>query len=508
MGVEFIRNELQEGDRTMKPTATRPQRRLHHGLLVFFAVVWSGLAASLASGDDEQQPVLPRIQVAPDDRTFQTEAAKPFVPLGVNYYRPGTGWAPQLWKQFDSEATRNDLARMKELGVNCVRVFLSYGSFFTEPDTLNEAGLARFDELLRMAEEAGIYVHPTGPDHWEGVPDWAAKDRVADERVLLALENFWRLFAGRYQDRPVIFAYDLLNEPMVPWDTPAMRVKWNRWLESRYGSKERLAEAWGVPVPELRWGEAIPPAPQPPSDDRRLLDYQHFREWVADEWTRRQAAAIKSADPDALVTVGLIQWSVPALLPSIQHYSAFRPERLARFLDFLEIHFYPLATGFFTYSEEDERRNLAYLESVVREVAMAHRPVVIAEFGWYGGGKLTINEGRHPAASEEQQARWCRQAVKTTKGLATGWLNWGFYDHPEARDVSQLTGLLTVDGKAKAWADEFRDLAKSLADEKIEPSQLIGRPELDWDRAIIDSGAARQFREDYLRAFEEERHRK
>jgi hypothetical protein len=30
----------------------------------------------------------------------------------------------------------------------------------------------------------------------------------------------------------VIFAYDLLNEPEVKWDTPPMREKWNRWPRS------------------------------------------------------------------------------------------------------------------------------------------------------------------------------------------------------------------------------------------------------------------------------------
>ena len=45
--------------------------------------------------------------------------------MGINYFRPGTGWAPQVWKKFDAAATRKDFARMKELGINCVRVFLS-----------------------------------------------------------------------------------------------------------------------------------------------------------------------------------------------------------------------------------------------------------------------------------------------------------------------------------------------------------------------------------------------
>lgn len=113
--------------------------------------------------------------------------------------------------------------------------------------------------------------------------------------------------------------------------------------------------------------------------------------------------------------------------------------------------FYPLATGFYAYRDvQEERRNLAYLDLVVREAAWPGKPVVIAEFGRYGGGRPTLNQGRHPFASEEQQARWSPQRIERTAGLACGGLNWGFYDHPGARDVTELTGLLTADGWEKA----------------------------------------------------------
>jgi hypothetical protein len=444
---------------------------------------------------------LPKIQIAPDGRTFETENGQPFVPLGVNYFRPGTGWAPQLWKKFDPEATRGDFALMKELGVNCVRVFLTYGSFFTKSDALDPEGLAKFDQLLAIAEEAGIYIHPTGPDHWEGIPAWAATDRIADDRVLVAIEKFWQLLATRYRGRNVLFAYDLLNEPQVGWDSPAMRPKWNQWLQSRYGTVEKTAEAWDVEPASIRWGHQPPPDPAEAPGNARLLDYQHFREEIADQWTRRQVIAIKAADGEALISVGFIQWSVPVILPSVRHYAAFRPARQAQFLDFLEIHFYPLAAGFFDYTRtEDEERNLAYAESVVREVAAAGKPVVIGEFGWYGGGKLTIRRGVHPAASEEDQARWCRRFVETTRGLATGWLNWGFYDSPEARDVSQRTGLLTADGKPKAWAGEFQALSQVLSGTKILPARLGPRPTLPWEQCIASPRAGRQFLDEYLRA--------
>src|SRR5437879_4679551 len=85
-------------------------------------------AAEVPSSEIKVTP-LPKVRVAADGRGLETASGKPFVPFGLTYYRPGTGWAPQVWKQFDAEATRRDFARMKELGVNCVRVFLSFGSF-------------------------------------------------------------------------------------------------------------------------------------------------------------------------------------------------------------------------------------------------------------------------------------------------------------------------------------------------------------------------------------------
>jgi hypothetical protein len=277
-------------------------------------------------------------------------------------------------------------------------------------------------------------------------------------------------------------------------------------VERRYATPAQAAAAWQQPVGSI----SLSAPPIPPRENAAgsawLLDYQRFREEIADDWTRRQAAAIKSADPEALVTVGLIQWSVPVLLAAPWQYSGFRPERQARFLDFLEVHFYPLDHGAYQYaSEESEARNLAYLESVVREVARPGKTVVIGEFGWYGGGKPTFDGGRHPAATEAQQARWGRSVVETTKGLASGWLNWGFHDHPESRDVSQLTGLLTVAGDIKEWGRTFSALSRRLSGTRL-PAETIGnRPGLDWDEVLTSTTAGRDYRDRYYQAYSAER---
>jgi hypothetical protein len=460
-------------------------------------------AASAPAGAGVQ---LPRIRVAKDGRTFATEEGKPFVPFGVNYFRPGTGWAPQLWKQFDAEAAQQDFARMKALGVNCVRVFLTFGSFYTNAGELRAEGLVKFDRFLELAERAGIYVHPTGPDFWEGFPNWRPV-AVEDEPTLRALESFWKLFAARYRGRGVIFAYDLRNEPEVGWNNEVLTPRWNKWLQKKYGAVEKLIAAWGT-TNRLRFSAIPPPAPKDRPGNAELLEFQSFREEVADEWTRRQVAGIKSVDPEALTTVGCVQWSVPSLLlGSVRGYAAFRPERQAKFLDFLAIHFYPSERGGYEYrSEEDELANLAYLEGIVREVARAGKPVVLSEFGWYGGAtRPKFDQGKHPLATEAQQARYCQRVIETSAGFAVGWLNWGLYDYPQASDCSELTGLLTVEGKTKVWGATFRELAARFAGKEIAPATIGPRPELNWAACVTTPRAGIQFREEYLQAFMQDR---
>jgi hypothetical protein len=421
--------------------------------------LWLAFLLLLASCAMPASRSLPKTWIDSRGRGFVDAGGRPFVPFGLTYYRPGTGWAPQVWKKFDADATRKDFARMKELGVNCVRVFLSYGSFYTQAGQLNADGLEKFDQFLAIAEAAGIYVHPTGPDLWEGPPNWPVGG-IDDERTLAALESFWKLFAARYRGRNVIFAYDLRNEPSVGWSDSGVTEK------------------------------------------AKLLEIQTRREHIADEWTRRQTAAIKSVDPSALVTVGLLQWSVPSLLPAISQYSAFRPARQARYLDFLTIHFYPLEDGGYRYgSTEGLERNLAYLEGVLREAARPGKPLVLGEFGWYGGGIPHFNNGQFPPATQAQQERYDRRAVETSAPFVCGWLHWGLYDDPDAQDCSELIGLLTADGQPKAWGLTFRNLAAAYSGHWCHAEKPRFRPDMDWEACLTSLAAENQFRQSYFQAF-------
>ena len=447
--------------------------------LVLYPFVGTGNAAEPTA----TPPAKPaKIVVDQLNKGFVDSNSQRFVPCGVNYYRPDTGWAPQLWKKLDVETTRRDFQRMKDLGLNVARVFVTYGSFYSKPSQIDPEGLAKFDRLLDMADEFGIYLHPTGPEGWEGMPEWTNKlgnahSNFGNEDLLKALEDYWTMFAGRYKGRSTIWSYDLKNEPAVEWDTPDSRVKWDQW--------------------RTKHSQPIVPVPARDSEPSEVLaDYQRFRESLAVEWVARQSKAIKAADPEALVTVGLLQWSIPAKKfgPS-EHYAAFRPELIAPHLDFVSLHFYPLANGVYKYDgEAAEDANLAMLESMVRECAKPGKPVVIGEFGWYGGGPL--DPGGKPA-TEEDQAHWGKRLFEVTAPMTAGWLNWGLYDTPTATDVSRLTGLLTVDGKDKVWGKAYAPLIKSMP----APSRIPVRPDLPWETAPSDKAVAGHFQKEYLKAF-------
>ena len=158
------------------------------------------------------------IKVAPDGQGFaELDSGRPYIPFGTNYYDPNTGWAPKLWRKFDAGRVREHFRIMSGLGINCARVFLTAGSFQPTTEKIEEQALLKLDKLVEIATDDGIRLILTGPDHWEGVPDYWRPDRFAGKEALQALERFWTVVARRYCGEPAIFAWDLLNEPHIPW---------------------------------------------------------------------------------------------------------------------------------------------------------------------------------------------------------------------------------------------------------------------------------------------------
>jgi hypothetical protein len=90
--------------------------------------------------------------------------------------------------------------------------------------------------------------------------------------------------------------------------------------------------------------------------------------------------------------------------------------------------------------------------------------------------------------------------LEVTAPMACGWLNWGMYDHPQAMDVSKLTGLFTADGREKAWGRTFRDLAEQFRANP--PAYAIPNgPDLPWAAGTASGNEMEKFRQAYLATF-------
>lgn len=418
------------------------------------------------------------IVVTSDGKGFaERDSGCSYIPFGTNYYDPHTGWAPKIWRQFDAEKVREHFRLMSKIGVNCARVFLTAASFQPDANTISEESLKKLDTLVKIARGMGIRLILTGPDHWEGSPSYWRPDRFAGEEALRALEHFWEVLGQRYRDEPAIFVWDLLNEPHLPWFVEEWRGRWNAWLKTTYVNRDKLKTAWGKELTEAdKWGEVAVPENQADVDNPRLRDWQLFREYLADEWVRRQVKAIRRADPTHLITVGYIQWSYPLVRPgSPSRYSAFNPHRQKHWLDFMTIHFYPTMGAPFG-SKDNWKKNLSYLQALL---AYCHtgKPVVLGEFGWYGGGAPQ----KHPYLSEAEQSRWISAEIEVSRPLADGWLSWPFADSPSSTDVSLFAGLFKADFTVKTWGRRFKELAANLSELKQPRPKL---PEFDFPKAL------------------------
>lgn len=452
-----------------------PPRMRAFACLLFWTVLefTTGVCAQVAAGE------LPFIEVAPDWTTALRcrETGEPFIAVGLNYFGPHVGWAPKLWQQFDAADVRKHLTLAREQGFNTIRVFLTLESFHQRPGEVRPEGVARLRELLDICRELGIRVIPSGPDHWEGVPDWLkGKDPFADEDVLCANEQWWEAFTALFRDDPAILAWDLLNEPAIRWNSPAMQRKWNQWLQDKYRSLEKIAEAHRCTPQQLGTiGEIAVPAESPAADDPRLYDYQLFRESIADAWTRRLVAAVRRGDPRHLVTIGHIQWASTVYLPGVQHYAAFNLRDNARYVDFVTIHFYPIAPPKPGDSPEGIDLNAQYLEDLLRECSVG-KPVMIGEFAWYGGGDIQV-DGRviMPTQSWEDQVAWCERLLQVSRGRVCGWLHWAFADTPTSRDLTRWSGLWTEELELKPWGRSYAAFAReaTLRPEKPRPFPAV-----------------------------------
>ena len=252
---------------------------------------------------------------------------------GFNYDRDDAGRLLEDYWADEWDAVAEDFREMKALGANVVRIHLQLARFMPAPDRPDADNLKRLGELVRLAEEIGLYLDVTGLGcyHEKDVPAWY--DEMGEAERWDVQARFWTEVAAVCKDSPAVFCYDLMNEPIIGGDGKA------DWLP-------------GEPFGGKHFVQRI-------TIDKRGRSDQE----IATTWVAKLASSIRSVDRRHMLTVGVIPWAqvFKGAKPLFHGPEAGRP------LDFVSVHFYPKGSA-------DLEESLAALK--VYEVG---KPLVVEE---------------------------------------------------------------------------------------------------------------------------------
>ncbi|WNG29146.1 cellulase family glycosylhydrolase [Cystobacter fuscus] len=161
---------------------------------------------------------------------------QPFIAKGVNYQpvpRTGPGNWPDDWTM-NRAVVFSDLAKMKEMGVNLIRVYVQYDRLFqnwdeqndpsSDPGRVDQTVLANYRAVLDEADRQGIYVLmnyflPTSVDYRVGQQVKFNKD--ARTRHKLRFRNIINVFKNR-TEFPMVLMWALGNENNFEWNRGQM----------------------------------------------------------------------------------------------------------------------------------------------------------------------------------------------------------------------------------------------------------------------------------------------
>jgi hypothetical protein len=242
-----------------------------------------------------------------DSNSFLLESTKQkFTPWGFNYDHDEQGRLIEDYWESQWPKVEEDFREMKQLGANVVRIHLQFAKFVSPTNRVNEQSLAQLQRLVQLAERTGLYLDVTGLGCYHQ-RDWAAwYDALSESERWAAQALFWRAIAKQCRNSPAIFCYDLMNEPVIPGG------KQTNWLAGAFGGKHFV--------------QFISRDPR----GRKRPD-------IARAWTEQLTAAVRAEDPQHLITIGLVDWSLDR--PGLN--SGFVPTSVIDSLDFLAVHIYP-----------------------------------------------------------------------------------------------------------------------------------------------------------------------
>jgi beta-galactosidase len=242
-------------------------------------------------------------------------------PKGVSGLCYGGDWNPEQWPE---PVWREDLALMREAGVNLVSV-----GVFAWARLQPEPGRFRFDWLDRVLDalhdtgiKANLATPTASPPPWftlahpDALPVTADGIRLshgsrdtycaAAPGYRSAARAIAAALAERYAGHPALAMWHVHNEYGTVCYCDHAADGFRRWLAERHGDLDRLNQAWGTSFWSQHytaWEQVLPPrATQYLPNPHQVLDYRRY--W-SDELLaafREQREILRRATPDVPIT--------------------------------------------------------------------------------------------------------------------------------------------------------------------------------------------------------------
>ncbi|WP_447913568.1 beta-galactosidase [Microbacterium phyllosphaerae] len=246
----------------------------------------------------------------------------------------GGDYNPEQWPR---EIWAEDVRLMQRAGVTVATVGVFAWAKLEPADGVFE--FEWLDDVLDMLHAAGIGVDlataTASPPPWltAAHPDvmaveasglrWSIGSRAhhnpASPVFRHYAERLVRRLAERYAHHPALVAWHVGNEygNEVPRDFGAdSAVAFRTWLRARYGTLDRLNDAWGTAFWSQRYGsfDEIQPARATPTfpNPAQALDYERFGSDALISVYRSEAAILRAANPAVPITTNFMGPFKPA----------------------------------------------------------------------------------------------------------------------------------------------------------------------------------------------------
>ena len=176
--------------------------------------------------------------------------------------------------------TEKDIIFLAKEGFNALRIPLHYKHFSPSPNVFINEGFDLLDPIVELCKENNIYLilDMHAAPGAQNTNDFSDSDGET-ARLFTQYENqiwlasTWRYIAEHYADEPIIAAYDLLNEPVIPWGYGPEVLK-NIYVRSI--DSIRTVDPNHIVIIEGNWYGNDHTGLLPPFDDEMVYSFHHY----------------------------------------------------------------------------------------------------------------------------------------------------------------------------------------------------------------------------------------